>query len=411
MREQMRRPGSRSGRPRTRYGAGRPMVAALRHPFGVTLLVASLLLAVAVRFLPGLERWSALAPWVLLWGLATYATSVVGLHRSRPTPSEPELRELDSVRRLMKAKLDEREAANSESPTELVRVLAEAIRHVDKQIAPALTQLLERQGELSGLLERYEGGELPLPGPDILERLKGIHARQRAAIDECVQQASNAAGTLVALLQEGDDASVAEEARKWAKDLLNLYDAIGEVLRGEVEGEELGVLDSKAARDHHSSAERNVPSSNDFGTNGRSPDAFPRLVEEALRRLNNPSALSGCDLICSLPGTLSATRSQQGAGTISEPSPLDQAQALRELLVLTIERLKPPDGNGHLGDHGALQYHILYEEYVLKRPTRHIMTRHSISESTFHRNRRDAVAAVAGHLEAQEDGIQHGETS
>ena len=70
------------------------------------------------------------------------------------------------------------------------------------------------------------------------ERLQRIHSRQRAAIDECVQQASNAAGTLVALLQEGDDAMVAAEAQKWAQDLLTLYDAIADVLRGEGREEE-----------------------------------------------------------------------------------------------------------------------------------------------------------------------------
>lgn len=225
------------------------MRSALRHPFGLALLIASLLLAGIMGFLPGLERWSAAALWVLLLGVLAYAASVIALHRTETGPS-----------------------AKSSVP------------------------------------------------------------------------ADNAA----------------------------------------------------------------EPSS-DSGSDGQSSEEFLRLVEGALRRLNNPAALSKCGLAYWLPGTLTATPSQRSSEVMAEPGPLEQAQALRKVLVSAIERLKPPSEAVRAGAPEALQYHILHEEYVLKRPTRSIMTRHSIAEATFHRNRRAAVSAVAHHLEIQEKLLARGQ--
>ncbi len=123
-----------------------------------------------------------------------------------------------------------------------------------------------------------------------------------------------------------------------------------------------------------------------------------RLTELALRRLNNPAALADCDLIDRIPAVLAAAR--DGARL----SPLERARALREVLTCAIGRLKPPDGDG-IGAPGALQYHILREEYLLGLLNRQIMARHSISEGTFHRNRRQAVISLARELEDQENRL------
>ena len=106
---------------------------------------------------------------------------------------------------------------------------------------------------------------------------------------------------------------------------------------------------------------------------------------------------------CRLSGIL--TRSQHGGGTIGPPGLLEQAQSLREVLVSAIEQLKPPTGAIGASAPEALQYYILHEEYVLSKSTSYIVTRYSISESTFFRNRRAAVSAVARHLETQEEII------
>jgi len=129
---------------------------------------------------------------------------------------------------------------------------------------------------------------------------------------------------------------------------------------------------------------------------------FVRLTEEALRRLNSPAALAGCDLLVRLPGTIAAAAEIKGMSSQDALTPLQQAQLLRESLLAAIERLKPADEGGVLGSPGALQYQILREEYLQGRPNKQIMTRLSVSESTFHRNRRDAIAILARELANQE---------
>jgi hypothetical protein len=133
-----------------------------------------------------------------------------------------------------------------------------------------------------------------------------------------------------------------------------------------------------------------------------SAEHLARLTQEALRRLNGPAGLADCGLIERLPRTLAAVRARRGDGS-AEATPLGQAQALREAVVEAIERLKPPDRETGLGAPAALQYHILREAYVQGLPNKQVMTRHSISESTFHRNRREAVAILARELARQED--------
>jgi hypothetical protein len=129
-----------------------------------------------------------------------------------------------------------------------------------------------------------------------------------------------------------------------------------------------------------------------------------RLTQDALRKLNTPSSLARCGLLSRLPQTISRLLSERQDP--SAATPLEQAQALRECLVAAIERLKPPAGSTSPGDPGALQYNILREEYVLGLPNKQIMVRHSISEGTFHRNRRQAISALAQELSRQEELLQ-----
>jgi hypothetical protein len=134
-----------------------------------------------------------------------------------------------------------------------------------------------------------------------------------------------------------------------------------------------------------------------------SADHLVRLMEEALRRLSSPAALAQCQLITRIPRTLAATRSPQFDSKPSEGTPLEQARALRQVLTQAIERLKPPDEQAGFGAPPALQYHILREEYLLGMPNKHIMVRHSISEGTFHRNRRRAIEILAQEVGKNED--------
>jgi hypothetical protein len=126
--------------------------------------------------------------------------------------------------------------------------------------------------------------------------------------------------------------------------------------------------------------------------------ALIRATEEALKKLNNPAALGECALASRLPCTLRAL-GERGGGE----APPSRHQALRALLVEAIDRLRPPAG---VGPGESAPYHlILHEEYVLGHSTARIMARYSISESTLHRYRRDAIRAVAQDLTAQEEAL------
>ncbi len=390
----------------TNRWASRLRGAGLGHPFGITLMAVTLLLAGTMWWRIGLDTWVILG--IALLGLLAYFASVFAVGLWQPEPSEPGLRQLYSIRRSMEATLADRKAARGSGPSELERVLFEAISHLDRQVAPALRQLLDRHQDLSRHLDRYERGELPTPEAGVLQRLRDIHARQQVAIKESVQQASNAAATLVALLQEGDESKVATQAQAWAAELLSLYDAIAKVLRNEADRSELDEVGADVDVKPSTSIGNSSPSSIDFSNNGHSSEDFPRLVEEALRQMNNPDALSRCGLIYWLPGTLATGSRHTDHRAPAQPGPLDQAQALREVLVSAIERLKPVGEYVRAGAPEALQHHILHEEYVLDKSTRYVMMRHGISESTFHRNRRAAISAVARQLETREELIAQG---
>jgi hypothetical protein len=119
-----------------------------------------------------------------------------------------------------------------------------------------------------------------------------------------------------------------------------------------------------------------------------------KATADALHKFGNPAALGECALADHLPATLKWQIEHHGGGVHTS-----RHQALRALLVEAIDRLKAREGEQTL-------YHaILHEEYVQGHPTARIMTRHAISESTFHRYRRDAIRAVALDLTSQEETL------
>ena len=128
-----------------------------------------------------------------------------------------------------------------------------------------------------------------------------------------------------------------------------------------------------------------------------------RLTEQSLRRLNNPAALAGSPLFAELPHVLGVALSANGAASSS--TPLERARVLREVLIAAIEGLKPADGDVGIGSPGGLQYNIMREEYLQGLLNKQIMARHSLSEGTFHRNRRQAIWTLAQELRSREDRL------
>lgn len=115
--------------------------AALTHPFGLVLIFLSVALAVAMLAAPQLDLWENRAVLVLVWGLVAYAATVVVL-RMRPEPAPPEVRKLQSIRKAMAMRLDDRRASGQYQNSEITRLLSEAITQMDNLLIPALRKLL-----------------------------------------------------------------------------------------------------------------------------------------------------------------------------------------------------------------------------------------------------------------------------
>jgi hypothetical protein len=132
-------------------------------------------------------------------------------------------------------------------------------------------------------------------------------------------------------------------------------------------------------------------------TTNDGPEDLARMTEEALRHLRTPADLARCALADCLPSILAQAHAASNSPE-SVPTPLEKARLLRGVIEESMETLRLASGD----EPGALQYAILHSEYVLGLPNGAIMSRHSVSESTFHRSRRAGVRALANELYARE---------
>ena len=125
--------------------------------------------------------------------------------------------------------------------------------------------------------------------------------------------------------------------------------------------------------------------------------ALTRLVEDALRHLHDFTYL-GEHRLAELP----RVKAHWG-GDGSQDSVLERGRAVRDVLLQTLERLRPagvePRGDtaaAHREWHGYL---ILRESYVEGIPNRDTMNRLALSEGTYNRTRRQALRGLVRDLE------------
>lgn len=377
-----------------------PLKAALKQPLALVLLAGTLALVGAMLAVREFDAVAHRAPWLLAWGLLAYAFTVAVFVRCAPDIRAPELQQVRAVRssisRLRTSVQYERAAA--------APFIAEALQHLDDHLLPALRQLLMSAQGLAEYLSRYDStiagphgarhspAGLPAPDPAVLERVQARYRQQRTAIDECVREVANAEAALVSLLAVSDDTELGTRARVWSNDLLRLHDSLLEALRG-------SDLPAPPAPPDPVPVPMPALPTNDA-------EEWDRFTEEALKVMNNHFALAKCGLLGLLPHTLTAIRDGWGASRLPGATPLEQAQALHEVLGQAIERLKPVDGS----DKGepALRYNVVRERYLEGKEVKQIFMRRSISESTFHRYRRDGIEAIARELKEQEHLLARG---
>lgn len=134
-----------------------------------------------------------------------------------------------------------------------------------------------------------------------------------------------------------------------------------------------------------------------------SETSLARQVEDGLRHLYDFPYL-GEHKLAKLRAVDAALPEGDGAVTL-----LERGQALRDVLIRAVERLRPP-GSEPRGDDAAARrewhaYLILRESYVEDMPNRATMNRLLLSEGSYNRLRRQALRGVARAIEEEEAAL------
>lgn len=400
---------------------------AITHKFGLVVLALTFAVVLTMLFAPVVpDRLSGWWPLVLVWGLLCYAISVVAVSRTRPTPSEPELQELERVRRMIHTRIKEREASGEARRSVLTRVLIEAHDQIDRRMMPALAELIELQRDLTRSLDDFDQGRLPKPEPDKLAVLRKMHSRRAAVIEECVTQASNGAATLIALLQERDESTVTGNAEMLVRDLEAVHEAlrrattndwptrpepvVADIEPGKREPMPAVEFIGDESDDPDDPGDATVePVDGDQGTTAFTQTVEYKAAQAGLRRLNRPPDLARCPLATVVPLLLhSMWQELYPEASTRQPTPLELAQAMRTLLLSELDMLKPADERINPVDPAVAHYFILHEQYVIGRPVNNIYPRMAVSEGLYYAKRREAIAAVARDLLSKEALLRNG---
>jgi len=128
-------------------------------------------------------------------------------------------------------------------------------------------------------------------------------------------------------------------------------------------------------------------------------EGLQNQVADAMRQLHSVGALAEHPLLAMLPNAHRQAADLSGG----DGSPLARGRALQTLLLRSVERLRPEGQRPAQITPGWLQYLALEEEYVNGRPNKDLAQDFHVSEATFHRARRQAIAHLTAELAAQEE--------
>ncbi len=208
--------------------------AALGNLCGLTLLGLSLVVAAASLSPLVAAGWSGRALWLVACGLAAYCISVGVVARTSARVDASAVREVRRVRDRLAGLLRSERLSGHAAAAAFVRTIHETVAQLDEEVMPALEQLAARHESVTANLARYANGELAAPDADVLERLRAVEERQRAAMAACVHQTVNAEAAVLAIINDNRDCDVvADDARTRTARLLDLHDALQEMLRVE----------------------------------------------------------------------------------------------------------------------------------------------------------------------------------
>jgi hypothetical protein len=359
------------------------MAAAALQPFGLLLIPASLVVAGLMWSLAPASYWPSRGAAVLAVGILGYGTIVVAALRWPPSP--PAIRRIRStrerVRRLIWGRM---RSVRSAARDRLLDQAQLAIRKIDDTINPAFVSLVELNLSLGAQIAELERADPP-PSPAVLARSREIYERRRESILGCSQLATDAQAELVELLQEADEEVLLRRLIHWTEALDRIFSAVDAAIVGP----------------DRPRVSEPIPATGDIPALPSPPKELKRLVERALKQLNNARALGEGELATQLSRSVLATLMDKQPDSSGQPTALDKGHALREILVSGIERLRVADKD----EAQPPQYHILREEYVLQLENKAIQARHDIPETNFYRSRRDGVEALTAELWQRESRL------
>ena len=353
------------------------------HPFALALVLCSAGLAWLMSSAPSLAEWSGRASWVLVAGAVGFAASTGVVSLWPPSPAG--MRRLRNTRNRVAGQLAAR--VRSSSPTARARLealRAAVLARIDDEIVPPFAQVLQRDAGIRSEILAYQRSSAE-PNEDVLARLQVIHEQYANGTRICQQAALDAEARLFALLQERDDVGLENALGAWLDDDLGqLAEAVQHVL----------TMPFGSAPPPQSTAGAAGPVNQLEVSLEPQPADFADVTRRALRALNKPATLAKSDLIPLLPRSLHDVWQQSGEFGFGAPSPLEQSQALRTILVRAIDQLNVPDE----GNTRAHQYEVLRMQYVMGLNVVQVAMRLGIAEQGVYRRSAEGVEALANDL-------------
>jgi hypothetical protein len=355
------------------------------HPFGLAVALCSALLAWSMSSVHNLAAWSDRALWVLVAGMVAYVASAVVV--SLWPPGLAGARRLQRARDRVSKELDAR--VRLSSPTcrhQLEALRVAALTRIDDEILPPFAQLVQRDTGVNSEILAYRRSSAE-PNEEVIGRLQVIHEQYQIGTRACVQRIVDAEARLFAVLQERDDVVLGGALLAWIdNDLGQLAKAVDESLTLP-----LGPVSAAPAP-----APEPEPLAADVPELAMQPQP-PKLADltrRTLRSLNKPATLAKSELIPLFAESLNELWHQSEVARSSDPSPLEQSQLLRTLLVRAIEQLRVSDA-GSTRDH---QYQVLRMQYVMGLNVIQVSTRLGIAEQGVYRRSAEGVEALANDL-------------
>lgn len=126
-----------------------------------------------------------------------------------------------------------------------------------------------------------------------------------------------------------------------------------------------------------------------------------KLVADVLRNANDYAYLGGHEFASFMYAAIERHSAIKEAGEfITE---VDKGKALRNLVLIGVNKFRPPGPQPNNLTKEWETFVILYDEYILEKQTNDIMSELGLNEGKFFRKRRYAVKCVAALLRTMEE--------